>query len=272
MQHDGQSPAVEDLPVPLLSLEKHTMTTVIVTLRNFAAAAIALADAWEEEAGSLGHRDVKPTKTAKPRPEAPKLDLAAAKALDAVADREGLTKTETKILTALAQAGRPLSLSQIGTRCGLSSGAGSFAQAVAALRADGYAEGPGAALAITDDGPEALGPFARLPEGSQLFDYWCAKVGSTGGKILVALRQRHREQQGPATLAQLGEATGLSHGAGSFAQALAKLRRLELVEGSGSANVLSPEMRRAVEVTIGVFDRQTGKQIKVDRNGKAVAK
>ena len=226
-----------------------------------------LAAALEGEGGTTVHRDTKPEKVKLPPP---KLDLAAAKALDAIPDREGLTKGETKILTALAQAGRALSLPQIGTRCGLSSASGSFAQSVAALRSDGYVEGPGSALAITDDGLEALGPFARLPEGEQLFDYWCHKVGGAGGKILAALRQRHRERGGPATIGEIGAATGLSHGSGSFAQALAKLRRLDLIEGAGSAVTLSPEMQRACEITIGVFDRQSGKQIRVDRGGTVV--
>jgi hypothetical protein len=227
-----------------------------------------LAAALEGEGGPSVHGET--ARTPRVKPPAPKLDLAAIKALDTVPDREGLTKTETKILTALAQAGVALSLAQIGTRCGLSSGAGSFAQAVAALRGDGYIVGPGSGLKITEDGLEALGPFARLPEGAALFDYWCAKVGGTGGKILAALRQRHRAREGAATASQIGAATGLSHSAGSFAQALAKLRRLDLIEGPGSAVVLSAEMQRACEVTIGVFDRQSGKQVRVDRTGTVV--
>ncbi len=224
-----------------------------------------LAAALEGEDGPSVHRDAKPEKK---RPPAPTLDIAAVKALDAVPDREGLTKTEVKILTALAQSGRALTTVQIGTRCGLSSGTGSFAQAVAALRGDGYVVGPGSALGITDEGLEALGPFARLPDGQQLFDYWCAKAGGTCAKILTALQKRHRERQGPATTAELGHATGLSHGTGSFAQALAKLRRLELIDGGGSGMSLSAELQRASEITIGVFDRQSGQTVRVDRNGK----
>lgn len=236
--------------------------------RALAAYCEELAAALEGGGGPSVH--AAEAKALRPKAAPPKLDLAAVKALDAVPDREGLTKTETKILTALAQAGVALSLPQIGTRCGLSSGAGSFAQAIAALRSDGYVVGPGSALKITEDGLEALGPFARLPEGSALFDYWCAKVGGTGGKILAALRQRHRAREGAASIADLGTATGLSHGAGSFAQALAKLRRLDLIEGPGSAVMLSAEMQRACEVTIGVFDRQSGKQVRVDRSGTVV--
>lgn len=239
------------------------MTTFTQALRAFARAASEMADAYERE---LGHRDTKPEKPTK-RVEPPKLDLAAAKALDAVPDREGLTKTETKILTALAQAGHALSAVQIGTRCGLSSGSGSFAQALASLRSDGYIVGSSSSITITEDGIEALGPFARLPEGQQLFDYWCAKTGSTCAKILVALKHRHRDRQGPATTADLGAASGLSHGSGSFAQALAKLRRLELIEGGGTGMVLSADLQRAVDITIGVFDRQSGKSVRVDRSG-----
>lgn len=244
-------------------------------LRSTAEAFRRLAQACLDVAASLeqAETDPRPVATAKATRGAislPQLDANAARALDVVPEREGLTKGETKILTALAQAGRALSTSQIGTRCGLSSGSGSFAQSIAALRADGYVSGPGSAVAITDDGLEALGQFPHLPEGSQLFDYWCHKVGGAGGKILSALRRRHRERGGPMSAAELGTATGLSHGSGSFAQALAKLRRLDLVEGPGSGVVLSAEMQRACEVTIGVYDRQSGQTVKVDRGGKVV--
>lgn len=236
--------------------------------RRFGQAAFDVAaalDAAEQE-----HRQAPRAAKATSRITPPTLDLAATKALDAVPAREGLTKSETKILIALAQAARPLTLAQIGTRCGLSSGTGPFAKAVAGLRASGFAVGPGSALQITAEGLEALGPFPRLPEGQALFEYWCQKVGSSGGKILRALRDRHRQQLGPASLAELGAATGLSHGTGPFAKTLATLRRLELIEGPGTANVLTVEMQRAAEVTFAVHDRQSGRTVRVDRGGKAV--
>ena len=239
------------------------MKSIPAALRDVAKAFEALAQAYE----SQSHAQAVATKRKPVASEPPRLDPAAAQALDAVPDRDDLTKGEAKILTALAQAGRALSTAQIGTRCGLSSGSGSFAQAIAALRADGYVSGPGSAVVITDDGLEVLGPFTRLPEGKQLFDYWCHKVGGAGGKILAALRQRHRDRGGPMSTAELGAATGLSHGSGSFAQALAKLRRLDLIEGPGSGIVLSAEMQQAAEIAIGVFDRVAGKTVKVNREG-----
>jgi hypothetical protein len=247
------------------------MSRVAVALRSFAAAAIELADAWDGQETSPGQHGVKPERAAKrPRVEAPKLDTAAAKALAEVPERDGLTKTETKILTALAQAGHPLSAVQIGTRCGLSSKGGAFAKSLTDLRSSEFIEGGAARIAITDEGLEALGPYARLPDGPALFDYWCAKVGSTGAKVLVALRHRHRERLGSGSAAELGAATGLSHKGGAFAATLTKLRKLELIQGGGAGMELSPELQRAGEITIGVHDRQSGKTVHVDRVGKVV--
>lgn len=251
--------------------------TVQNALRALAIACGQLADALDDE--PIARRDVKPEKprqnaatlVAKPAiVQAPKLDLEAARAIDQVPDRDGLTKTEAKILTALAQAGHALSSVQIGTRCGLSSKGGAFAKALTDLRSSEYIVGGAGKIQITDEGLEALGPYARLPEGRQLFDYWCAKVGGTGAKILVALRQRHRERLGPASSAELGAATGLAHKGGAFAATLTKLRKLELIEGGGAAMVLSPDMQRAGEITIGVLDRQAGKSVRVDRSGRVV--
>ena len=235
-----------------------------------------MADAWEREQQAPRAEPASPKADGraetKARTRQLALDAAAAKALDKVQEREGLTRTEVKILTVLAQAGRPLSSVQVGIRCGLSSTTGSFAQALASLRESGFIVGKGSGLQITHEGLQALGPFSRLPEGAELFDYWCHKVGGTGTKILIALRARHREHSGPATSAQLGSETGLSHTTGSFAQALATLRKLELIDGGGSSMTLSTEMQRACEITIGVFDTSSGKMVRVDRSGRAVTK
>jgi hypothetical protein len=197
--------------------------------------------------------------------------MSAVQALDAVPEVEGLTKSERKILVALAQAGRQLTASQIGIRTGLSSTSGSFSQALADLRGAELIVGPSSSLVITNAGLETLGPFARLPEGAALFDYWCQKVGGSGAKIMQALRQRHRDAPTKSvSAAELGELTGLSHTSGSFTQALADLRKLELIVGPSSGVRLSDEMREAAEIRIGVFDRQAGVSVKVDRSGRVV--
>ncbi|HKY40727.1 MAG TPA: hypothetical protein VJN18_32555 [Polyangiaceae bacterium] len=259
-------------PAPRKLLITISGPTVPNALRALAIACGQLADALDDE--PIGRRASNREKSASPsqtlRIEPPKLNLEAARALDTIPDREGLTKTETKILTALAQAGHALSAVQIGTRCGLSSKGGAFAKSLTDLRSAEYIVGGASRIEVTDEGIEALGEFARLPEGQALFDYWCAKTGSTGAKILCALRQRHREHLGPASGSELGAATGLSHKGGAFAATLTKLRKLELIEGGGSAMVLSSDMQRAADVTIGVFDRQSGKSVRVDRGGRVL--
>jgi hypothetical protein len=69
--------------------------------------------------------------------------------------------------------------------------------------------------------------------------------------------------------ADLGEATGLSHTAGGFTQALADLRRMDLVSGTGKAMQLSTDFKRALEPTIGVFDMSSGRSVRVDTKGNA---
>jgi len=238
--------------------------TIPEAFRALARYVDELAAALEGKGGPSVHREEaqaakpRPTKAAEPKPAAPR-----APALEPLPDRDDFTRTEVKILTALAQAGHALTMPQMGTRSGLSSGTGSFKQALAALRREAYVHSQGAKTAITDDGVEALGTFARLPEGEQLFDYWCHKAGGTCAKILGALRTRHRERSGPATADELGLATALSSGTGSFGQALAKLRRLELIEGGGDSMVLSDSLRNAIAPTISVFDTKSGKTHRV---------
>ncbi len=247
--------------------------TVPEALRNFAAAASALADAMTAERAAALDAEVVRVRKEQGRPIPVTVAVAQRPIVD-VFDREGLTKTEVKILTALAQvhesSSRALSAAQIGIRTGLSHTSGSFTQTLADLRKEELIVGKSGGIRITADGLEALGPFPRLPEGEALFEYWCHKVGGAGSKILKALRKRCRDV-GASTVASagmLGADTGLSATSGSFTQALADLRKLELIEGGGSGMTLSVEMQRACEVTIGVHDTSTGKSVRVDRGGR----
>lgn len=226
-------------------------SAVTAAFRDLARACVALEAAF-------GDLDAEP---AEPRPRQKPIPIpAAADAPPKTRRKSGdINGTDRKILTVLAQQGRALTTSQIGTLAGLSSGTGSFGQAVARLRASDYAEGPGTALRITQAGFDVLGPFARLPEGYELFEYWCGKVGGTAAKILRALRASGEDMSSE----ELGEATMLSHTTGSFGQALAKLRRLELIEGGGDSMVLSDALRQAIVPTIGVFDLKSGKTHRV---------
>ena len=239
--------------------------TVPEALRQLAAAAVVLADALTAgrieipgQEVACSHED-QSRPVPEPRRAPPVLELP---------EREGLTKTEVKILTALAQAGRSLSGVQIGTRAGISHRTGPFSKTLAELRREQFIVGSIKAIEITQEGREALGSFAALPEGHVLFDYWCSKVGGTGAKVLRALRKCYRDGAITWSAEQVGSEAGISHKTGPFSKALATLRRLELIVGSGSELALSPEMKRACEITIGVHDTSTGKSVRVDRGGR----
>jgi hypothetical protein len=42
---------------------------------------------------------------------------------------------------------------------------------------------------------------------------------------------------------------------------------MELITGGGSGMQLSPDFKRALEPTVGVFDRGSGVQVRVDSKG-----
>jgi hypothetical protein len=179
---------------------------------------------------------------------------------------EGMSKTGRKILVALAQLGRPLDRAQLGIMTGLSASTGPFGVALAQLRRDGLIDGGGKAMVITRAGLDALGQWTPLPTGHALFEYWCAKLGTTSEKILRALRKADR----PLSKSDLGDATGLSSGTGPFGVALAELRRLQLIQGGGPAMTLSPDFARSLDPTINVFNTSNGQSVKLDaRKGHA---
>lgn len=103
---------------------------------------------------------------------------------------------------------------------------GSFNGAIARLRADGLIAGTGSALEITTEGVRRYpGAFTTLPKGPELLHYWQAMLGSAEGKILgvlVAARGRG------LTVDEIADATNYQQ-SGSFNGALAKLRKLELI-------------------------------------------
>lgn len=185
-------------------------------------------------------------------------------AIDAVRKRkDGTTR---RILVALAQLGRPLSIAQIGAYTGLAHRGGAFTKALAEHRAAGFVEGAGKAVRLTAAGREHLGEYAPLPTGTALFEFWCSKLGATAEAILRALRRL----DGPATLDELGAETSLACRGGAFTKALAQLRKMELIEGGGKGMRLSPALRGALEPTVRVFDKESGCSVKVHaRTGHA---
>lgn len=135
-----------------------------------------------------------------------------------------------RMLVALAQRPNGLTNGQIGVRAGVSSKSGTFATYLARARSNGWVVDAGQIRRITDDGLAALGDFDPLPEGPALADYWIRELGGGASRMLAALVEVYPEA---LTSVELGERAGISHGSGTFATYLARLRSLELVIGRG---------------------------------------
>jgi hypothetical protein len=135
-----------------------------------------------------------------------------------------------RMLIALAQ--RPgISKRQLGVRAGLSSTSGTFGTYLARGRSEGWIEGDGDNLIITDAGLLALGKFNPLPEGEDLLNYWLNELGQSGaGRMLTVLAESYPKA---LTKEEIGQLAEISPNSGTFGTYLSKLRTLELVEGRG---------------------------------------
>lgn len=138
-----------------------------------------------------------------------------------------LTGPERKILTALAQANKPLLKKQLAIRAGYDMNGGGFNNPLGRLRTSGYAEGT-QSIQITPAGIAALGSFEPLPTGAQLCEYWLNHLPKPASKILSVLIEKYPEAVSKNALAGLAgyEVTG-----GGFNNPLGRLRTLELAEG-----------------------------------------
>jgi hypothetical protein len=157
------------------------------------------------------------------------------------ADPSSLGKAERAILAALATHGTRSS-TQVALLTGYSSKGGGFANALGKLRSAGRIVGARDALSITEEGAAALGRFDPLPSGTQLVDYWLTRLGKAERAILSALVDAW-----PASLSneQIAERTGYAAGGGGFANALGRLRTLELITGTRVANTAAAELGTA---------------------------
>jgi hypothetical protein len=236
---------------------------IVAALDDFATAATKLANALRAEVkravlaetpskvtrGPAQRRESKPTPL--PKDDAP----------------AGADKMRRSILVALAQCGRALTNAQIGIYSGKAHKGGAFSKAMAGLRADGCVEGSGDANRITITGFGELGEWTPLPEGSALFEFWCSKLGSMETQILRAVRRSNV----PMSTAAIGAAIEKSHTGGAFSKAMARLRKMDLVDGGGEAVELSAELRAALEPAIRVHNTTTGASVRLNRHGSKVS-
>lgn len=153
----------------------------------------------------------------------------------------GLGKAERAVLAVLATYG-PRTHSQVALQAGYSSKGGGFNNALGRLRSTGRIVGGRDRIEITDQGVEDLGDFDPLPTGRALVDHWMRTLGKAERSILMVLVDAW-----PASLTneEIAERTEYSAGGGGFNNALGKLRTLELIHGTRSANSAADELGAA---------------------------
>jgi hypothetical protein len=141
-----------------------------------------------------------------------------------------LNKCMHAILSVLKTHAREMSLKEISILTGYKITSGAFAQSVANLIKLNYAERNNKKLSITSDGDEVVGEVAKLPTGFDLLQYWKGQLSSAHGSILQVIFDRREEV---TTVEEIIETTGYSRTSGAFAQALADIKKLQLVNAVG---------------------------------------
>jgi hypothetical protein len=148
-----------------------------------------------------------------------------------------LQEVDRRILTALAQYPQGRSRPQVLVLARYSD-TGTFRQSLARLRASGWIIGSSDGFRITDDGRAVLGSWDELPTGRDLAEHWFRKLDEAPARILRTLFEL---DGGTLKRPELLEKTNYSD-TGTFRQALALLRRLELIDGNSSGFSASTEL------------------------------
>ena len=146
-------------------------------------------------------------------------------------------------MSALATYG-PRTHSQIAQLTGYSGKGGAFANALGRLRSTGRIVGGRDHISITEQGIADLGDFEPLPSGQALVDHWLTRLAKAERAILSTLLEAW-----PSALSndEIAERTGYAAAGGGFANALGRLRTLELIRGSRAANIASDELGAAAQ-------------------------
>ena len=144
--------------------------------------------------------------------------------VDAAKFAATLTSYQRALLRVLKQHGR-VNRAQLALIAGYSPNSGSFTEALALLRSQGLLDG----LALTPAGQAAAGSVEPLPTGQGLVRYWCERVGAYAGTLLQVIVTAYPES---LTREELADRAGY-HTSGSFTEAIAKLRKLDLITARG---------------------------------------
>lgn len=138
-----------------------------------------------------------------------------------------LPKAELALLAAVAQFHpKARSRIQMSILTGYSITSSTFANALGALRSAGYVDGRGDDNTITEKGLKALGSYQRLPTGKALQEWWLSKLPKAERIMLAIALDAYPK---PVTKERLAEKSGYSITSSTFANAIGKLRTLELI-------------------------------------------
>jgi uncharacterized protein len=146
------------------------------------------------------------------------------------ASGEKLSKSERKVLIALAQYPAGRTKVQIAILTGYAHNGGGFNNSISALRSRGLLEGSGESMTITRAGLGALGSYDPLPSGRALADHWMGQLSKAEKSALQVLIDVYPRALDKATLAIRA---GYEANGGGFNNALSRLRTLELITGRG---------------------------------------
>jgi hypothetical protein len=164
------------------------------------------------------------------KPAAPEAAPVPAPAPSAGDEAAPLTlgRAHRAILTVLAQFPEGRSRAQLATLTGYSVKSSGFANALGLLRSAGLVN-RGALIQATGAGVEALGgAYEPLPSGAALVEHWMGQLGRAERTLLRVFLDAWPQ---PLTKAEAAERSGYSATSSGFANALGRLRTLELIHG-----------------------------------------
>ncbi len=152
-----------------------------------------------------------------------------------------LPRAQARLLHVLVQNDRTLTAQQLALLSGYSIKSSGFANALGALRSAGLAIGGRDAIRATDAGIEAAGDVPPLPTGRALVEHWAGQLGKAERTLLLILVHAWPQAM---SADELAEASGYSRKSSGFANALGRLRGLQLASGGAPAITAADELGR----------------------------
>lgn len=147
-----------------------------------------------------------------------------------------LGKCERMLIVSLARSEQAISRAALAVRSGYSVDSGGYANALGKIRSAGLVIGVGGNMMLSKSGEELAATLDDEPPADRI-GYWCARVGKCGAAILRVLVDVHSTIR-TVTREELARIAGYSPDSGGFANALGRLRSLELVDGLRASDAL----------------------------------